>query len=63
MANAAISNRNEPTHNNLTNMSEETNKPESISDEQLEDVAGGINDTTSIQSVSCSNVLSTVNIA
>jgi hypothetical protein len=63
LANAAISNRNEPTHNNLTNMSEETNKPESISDEQLEDVAGGINDTTSIQSVSCSNVLSTVNIA
>ena len=63
MANAAISNRNEPNHNNLTNMSEETNKPESISDEQLEDVAGGINDTTSIQSVSCSNVLSTVNIA
>ena len=49
--------------NNLPNMSEETNKPESISDEQLEDVAGGINDTTSIQSVSCSNVLSTVNIA
>jgi hypothetical protein len=44
-------------------MSEETNKPESIGDEQLEDVAGGINDTTSIQSVSCSNVLSTINIA
>jgi hypothetical protein len=44
-------------------MSDETNKPEQISDEQLEDVAGGINDTTSIQSVSCTAVLSTVNIA
>jgi hypothetical protein len=32
------------TQPNQINMSQETNKPESISDEQLEDVAGGVFD-------------------
>jgi hypothetical protein len=40
-----------------TIMSEETNKPEQISDEQLEDVAGGTMDTT-ITTENCSAMLS-----
>jgi hypothetical protein len=42
-------------------MSEETNKPESISDEQLEDVAGGTMDNT-IANQNCSATLSTINL-
>jgi len=48
--------RTNPT-NPTTYMSEEINKPESISDEQLEDVAGGTMDTT-IQTENCSAMLS-----
>jgi hypothetical protein len=44
-----------------TNMSEETNKPEAISDEQLEDVAGGTMDNT-ITTENCSATLSTINL-
>jgi hypothetical protein len=42
-------------------MSEETNKPESISDEQLEDVACGTMDNT-ISTQNCSATLSTINL-
>jgi hypothetical protein len=42
-------------------MSEETNKPQSISDEQLEDVAGGTMDNT-ITTENCSATLSTINL-
>jgi hypothetical protein len=50
-----------PTKPNQTNMSQETNKPESISDEQLEDVAGGMMDNT-IGTENCSAALSTINL-
>ncbi|HYZ72612.1 MAG TPA: hypothetical protein VE641_06000 [Chthoniobacterales bacterium] len=43
------------------NMSQETNKPEAISDEQLEDVAGGTMDNT-ITTENCSATLSTINL-
>jgi hypothetical protein len=46
---------------NPTNMSQETNRPESISDEQLEDVAGGMMDNT-IGTENCSAALSTINL-
>ena len=46
---------------NQTKMSQETNKPESISDEQLEDVAGGMMDNT-IGTENCSAALSTINL-
>ena len=42
-------------------MSEVTQKPESISDEQLEDVAGGMMDNT-IGTENCSAALSTINL-
>jgi hypothetical protein len=50
---------NNPTKQN--HMSQETNKPESISDEQLEDVAGGMMDNT-IGTENCSAALSTINL-
>jgi hypothetical protein len=49
------------TQPNQTKMSQETNKPESISDEQLEDVAGGMMDNT-IGTENCSAALSTINL-
>jgi hypothetical protein len=42
-------------------MSEETDKPESMKDEQLEDVAGGMMDNT-IGTENCSAALSTINL-
>lgn len=42
-------------------MSEETSKPESMKDEQLEDVSGGMMDNT-IGTENCSAALSTINL-
>jgi hypothetical protein len=54
-------NEDQPETKHPTNMSEEINKPEAISDEQLEDVAGGTMDNT-IANQNCSATLSTINL-
>jgi hypothetical protein len=54
-------NQNQPETNYPTSMSEEINKPEAITDEQLEDVAGGMMDNT-IANQNCFATLSTINL-
>jgi hypothetical protein len=57
----AIPEPKQPETNDQPHMSEETYKPEAISDEQLEDVAGGTMDNT-ITTENCSATLSTINL-
>ena len=57
----AIPHPKQPETNDQPDMSEVTNRPESISDEQLEDVAGGMMDNT-IGTENCSAALSTINL-
>jgi hypothetical protein len=44
-------------------MSEEINKPEAITDEQLEDVAGGVSDTVNITNQNCAALSVSIAVA
>jgi hypothetical protein len=44
-------------------MSEEVTKPEAISDEQLEDVAGGVSDTVNINTQNCAALSVSIAVA